>query len=62
MSIRRFIRFALLAGALLTSGFLGFALGTASAISVGWLIWITGLPEAEPGSYSSSISEVRFSP
>jgi hypothetical protein len=27
-----------------------------------WLLWITGLPEVEPGSYSSSISEVRFSP
>lgn len=27
-----------------------------------WLLWMTGLPEVEPGSYSSSISEVRFSP
>jgi hypothetical protein len=33
-----------------------------SRIDGSWLIWITGLPEAEPGSYSSSISEVRFSP
>jgi hypothetical protein len=33
-----------------------------SRIDGSWLIWITGLPEDEPGSYSSSISEVRFSP